>query len=72
MFIAWLKIMLMMLFLYMKAIHMKTNEDGNFFLIKRLVKGYCELLKKISVDQVASSNVITTMQVCIWFLMMHK
>jgi hypothetical protein len=27
---------------------------------------------KISNDQVASSNLITTMQVCIWLLMLHK
>jgi hypothetical protein len=30
------------------------------------------ILYEIQVDQVASSNLITIMQVCMWLLMMHK
>jgi hypothetical protein len=69
MFIAWLKMMMVVL-LHMKTIHMKTSDDGTM-LIKRLVKGACELCK-IPVDQVASINLIVVMQVCILLLMTHK
>jgi hypothetical protein len=59
-FIAWLKIFDDVV--AYETIHMKTNEDGKM-LIKRLVKGAYKSFYKILVDQVASSNLITTMQV---------
>jgi hypothetical protein len=46
MFIAWLKMMMVVL-VHMKTIHMKTSDDGTM-LIKRLVKGACELLQNTS------------------------
>jgi hypothetical protein len=70
-FIAWMKMMLRMLLLHMKSIHMKIKEDGKSVEQRESGKGIMELLQ-ISNDQVASSNLIKTMQICIWFLMLHK